>query len=143
MVGKRITMFVMTLGMSVLLFNGELLAAGKRKTAPDVTGTWSGTFVSNSNLPPFTMTVVINRNSEGRLIASSNLASDCFQSSDLQVEVNGSEVVLAGSDQTGNNLTLRGTLDDAAALLTLEYIVNGSAGGNCESDRGTGNLGKR
>jgi hypothetical protein len=142
MVGKKITTFVMILGMSGLL-NSELLAAGKQKTAPDVTGTWSGTFVSNSNLPPFTMTIVINRDSQGRLVAASNLGSDCFHSSDLQVNVDGYKVVLAGSDPQGNNLTLRGTVDDAVTLLTLDYIVNGSAGGNCESDRGTGNLGKR
>jgi len=109
----------------------------------DLTGVWSGTFRSNSNLPPFTMTIVINRDSKGRLVGTSSLDSKCFKGSNLQVTVKGSHVVLAGSDADGDSITLRGTSDKTGTLLTLNYVANGSASANCESDMGTGNLGKR
>ena len=143
MIQKKCAASVLVLGTCLLLFNADLLAADSNKPAPDLTGTWSGTFISKSNLPAFTMTIVINRDAQGRLSATASLASECFHDSNLQVDVNGSSVVLAGSDPEGNSLTLRGTLDKTETLLRLNYVVNGSAGGHCESDRGTGDLGKR
>lgn len=118
--------------------------AGSQQTGIDVTGTWAGTFYSkHSNVPPFTMTVVINTDSRGHLVASSTLNSDCLAGAHLQVTVTGSNVVLAGSDQQGDNITLRGAIDNTGTLLKATYILNGSASGKCETDDGTGSLAKR
>jgi hypothetical protein len=112
--------------------------------AADFTGTWSGTFFSkHSNVTPFTMTVVINPDSRGHLIGSSTLSSDCLKDVRLEVTVTGSNVVLAGSDENGDNITVRGTVDKTGTLLKASYILNGSATGKCETDNGTGNLAKR
>jgi hypothetical protein len=61
----------------------------------------------------------------------------------MEVTVTDSDVVLAGSDEEGNNVTLRGTLDNTGTLLKSTYILNGSATGGCETDDGTGTLRKR
>ena len=118
--------------------------AGSTQPAAEVRGTWSGTFYSkHSNVAPFTMTVVINPDSRGHLIGSSTLSSDCLKDARLEVTVTGSNVVLAGSDEDGDNITVRGTVDKTGALLKASYILNGSATGRCETDDGTGNLAKR
>jgi len=158
-----------TLSFRILLFSwlllmtmmrvGSLFAAGPtddqagqpssavssaQQPAIDVKGTWSGTFFSkHSNVAPFTMTVVINPNSKGHLIGNSSLNSHCLKGAQLEVTVTGSTVVLAGSDAEGDNMTLRGTVDSTGTLLTATYILNGSATGGCETDDGTGTLGKR
>ena len=107
-------------------------------------GTWSGSFFSgHSNFPGFTMTVVINANSSGHLVGDASLNSECLKGAKLQVTVNGSKVVLAGSDQEGDSLTVHGTLDSTNTLMQATYILNGSASGRCETDDGTGNLSKR
>jgi hypothetical protein len=109
-----------------------------------VTGTWSGTFQSDhANVAPFTITVVINPDSHGHLVGNSSLYSDCVKDVNLQVTVNGSKIVLAGSDADGNSLTFRGTIDKTGTLLNLRYIANGSASGKCETDQGSGTMGKR
>ena len=114
------------------------------KAAVDVRGTWSGTFFSkHSNVPPFTMTVVIAPNSSGRLVGSSSLNSECLKDVEMQVTVTGSNVVIAGSDEEGDSLTVRGTVDSTGALLKASYIMNGSASGRCETDDGSGSLAKR
>ena len=120
-------------------------AAGPtQQAATDVRGTWSGTFFSkHSNVAPFTMTVVINPDSRGHLIGSSALNSDCLKGAQLEITVTGSKVVLAGSDEEGDNITMRGTVDKTGTLLKASYILNGSATGRCETDDGTGNLAKR
>ena len=119
-------------------------AVSSQTPATDVRGTWSGTFYSkHSNVAPFTMTVVINPDSRGHLIGNSTLNSDCLKGAILQVTVTGSKVVLAGSDQEGDNITVRGTVDGTGTLLNANYILNGSATGKCETDDGTGSLGKR
>ena len=89
------------------------------------------------------MTVVINPDSRGHLIGSSTLNSDCLKDVRLEVTVTGSKVVLAGSDEEGDNITMRGTVDKTGTLLKASYILNGSATGRCETDDGTGNLAKR
>jgi hypothetical protein len=115
-----------------------------QQAATDFRGTWSGMFFSkHSNVVPFTMTVVINPDSRGHLIGSSTLNSDCLKDARLEVTVTGSTVVLAGSDQEGDNITVRGAVDSTGTLLTANYILNGSATGRCETDSGTGNLAKR
>ena len=132
---------------ALLLFLLSLVAvmrAAPLYAATDVRGTWTGTFSSNhSGVAPFTITVVIDANSNGHLVGTSTLNSRCLKGASLHVTVTGSTVVLAGSDRAGNNMTLRGSLDDTATLLKSAYIFNGSAGGGCETDDGTGTLTKR
>ena len=119
-------------------------AESKQQPATEIRGTWSGSFFSkHSNVAPFTMTVVINPDSRGHLIGSSTLNSDCLKDVRLEVTVTGSNVVLAGSDENGDNITVRGTVDKTGTLLKASYILNGSATGRCETDNGTGNLAKR
>jgi hypothetical protein len=112
--------------------------------ATDVKGRWSGTFHSNhSDAAPFTITVVINPDSRGHLIGNGTLTSHCLKGAQLEVTVTGSDVVLAGSDKDGNNMTVRGSLDNTGTLLKSTYILNGSATGECETDDGTGTLTKQ
>lgn len=121
--------------------NSSSPAAGQ---AADVKGTWSGTFYSrHSGVSPFTITAVIDADSHAHLIGKSSLSSDCFKDVDLKVTVDGSKVSLAGSDENGANITFQGMVDQTGTLLKLRYIINGSASGKCESDDGTGSLGKR
>jgi nitrous oxidase accessory protein NosD len=132
---------------ALLLFLLSLVAvmrAAPLYAATDVRGAWSGTFSSNhSGVAPFTISVVVDADSNGHLVGNSTLNSHCLKGAHLQVTVTGSTVVLAGSDKTGNNMTLRGSLDDTGTLLKSAYIFNGSAGGGCETDDGTGTLTKR
>jgi hypothetical protein len=119
-------------------------AGSAQQPAAEMRGTWSGTFFSkHSNVAPFTMTVVINPDSRGHLIGSSTLNSDCLKDVRLEVTVTSSNVVLAGSDENGDNITVRGTVDKTGTLLKVSYILNGSATGRCETDNGTGSLAKR
>jgi hypothetical protein len=89
------------------------------------------------------MTVVINPDSRGHLIGTSSLNSDCLKGVQLEVTVTGSQVVLAGSDEEGDSMTVRGTVDKTGTLLKANYILNGSASGRCETDDGAGSLAKR
>jgi hypothetical protein len=93
---------------------GTASASGpSQQTVPDVRGTWSGTFFSkHSNVPPFTITVVISPNSSGHLVGSLN--SECLTGAPLEVTVAGSTIVLAGSDEEGDSITVRGTVDSTA-----------------------------
>lgn len=115
-----------------------------QQAASGLKGTWSGTFISrNSAISPFTITVKINQNSFGHLIGDASLVSDCLKSHRLKVTVNGSNVVLAGSDADGDTVTFRGTIDNTGTVLTLNYIINASASRRCEIDDGTGTMVKR
>ena len=121
-----------------------IMRAASLYAANDVRGRWSGTFTSNhSGVAPFTITVVISANSRGRLVGNSTLTSHCLKGAQLQVTVTGSDVVLAGSDEAGDNMTLRGLLDSTSTLLKSTYVLNGSATGDCETDDGTGTLTKQ
>jgi hypothetical protein len=119
-------------------------AGSTQQAAAEMKGTWSGTFFSRrSNVAPFTMTVVINPDSQGHLIGSSTLNSECLKGAQLEVTVTGPKIVLAGSDDEGDNITVRGTVDKTGTLLKASYILNGSATGRCETDGGTGSLTRR
>src|SRR5436309_11601858 len=119
-------------------------AGSTQQPATDFRGTWSGTFFSkHSNVPPFTMTVVISPDSRGHLVGSSSLNSECLKGAQLEVTVTGSSIVLAGSDEEGDSMTVRGTVDSTGTLLKASYILNGSASGRCETDDGTGSLARR
>jgi hypothetical protein len=119
-------------------------SSSAHKAATDFTGTWSGTFFSrHANVASFTMTVVINSDSNGHLVGSSTLNSNCLKDVRLEVTVKGPQITLAGSDDDGDNITVRGTVDDTGKMLKANYILNGSASGRCETDGGSGNLAKR
>jgi hypothetical protein len=122
-----------------------VVAAGlSQQSTTDVTGTWSGTFQSRQpNFTPFTITVVINTDANGNLMGASSVSSDCLKDGSLHVQVNGATIVLAGGDTEGNHITFRGTIDKTGTLLKLNYVLNGSASARCESDDGTGTMGKR
>jgi hypothetical protein len=112
--------------------------------ATDFSGTWSGTlFSKRSSAAPFTITIVLNRDSNGRLAASASHNSNCLREVRLEVSIKDSQITLAGGDEEGNNVTVRGNLDRSGTMLKAEYILNGSASGRCESDTGTGTLAKR
>lgn len=112
--------------------------------SPDVKGTWSGTFFpKHANVPAFTITVAISEDADGSLIGDSSLNSNCVKGVRLKVTVTGSKVVLAGSDERGANITVRGTIDKTGTLMKSTYILNGGATGSCETDRGSGDLSKR
>src|SRR5438552_12712959 len=93
-------------------------------------------FSKHSNVAPLTMAVVINPDSRGHLIGSSSPNSECLKGAQLEVTVTGSNIVLAGSDEEGDSMTLRGTVDKTGTLLKASYILNGSATGKCETDDG-------
>lgn len=109
-----------------------------------LTGTWSGTFFpKHSNVSPFEVSIGITQNNQGRLVSTATLNSPCIHGAQMEITVNGSSLVLAGSDEEGDSLTIRGGLDPTGTLLQVSYILNGSASGRCETDNGTGSLGKR
>jgi hypothetical protein len=119
-------------------------SSSAQKTAADFRGTWSGTlFSTHANVAPFTMTVVISPDSNGHLVGASTLNSDCLKDVRLEVTVKGPEITLSGSDDEGNNITVRGKVDNTGTMVKANYILNGSASGRCETDGGTGNLAKR
>jgi Domain of unknown function (DUF1929)/Concanavalin A-like lectin/glucanases superfamily/Bacterial Ig-like domain (group 2)/Glyoxal oxidase N-terminus len=124
---------------------GPAAATGSTSKAPiDLRGTWSGTFVSkDSNAVSFTITVVVHEDSQGHLVGSSTLNSDCLKDAQLQVNVTGSQVVLAGSNEAGDDITVRGTVNRTGTALKSSYILDGSATGKCETDAGTGTLTKQ
>jgi len=138
--------FILSLIISAILILADQnkLPSSAQKTATDFTGTWSGTFFSkHANVAPFAMTVVINPDAHGYLIGASTLDSDCLKDVRLEVTVKGPQITLAGSDDEGDNITVRGTVDGTGTRLKANYILNGSASGRCETDDGTGNLAKR
>jgi len=132
--------FLVIMGVALLFAASP---AGSSSPA-DVRGTWSGTFFSkHSNVAPFTMTVVINPDARGHLVGSFTLNSDCLKGAQFEVTVTGSKLVLAGSDEEGASITVRGTVDSTGTLVKASYILNGSASGRCETDDGTVNLARQ
>lgn len=131
-----------------LLFSGLMLVVGAGlaygQSSGSLSGTWSGAFHSrHKSTSPFTMTVEISPDAKGHLVGTASLNSECLSEAKLHVTPNGSKVTLAGSDPDGDNVTFIGTLDSSGTLLTFTYIINASASGKCETDDGTGTLGKR
>jgi hypothetical protein len=118
--------------------------ASPPQTLTDIRGSWSGTLFSNhANTAPFTITVVITRGSSAHLMGNSTLSSDCLRGAKLQTLITGTSVVLAGSDEEGDNVTIRGTLNASGDIMKASYLLNGSATGTCETDDGKGQLAKR
>src|SRR5438445_10935897 len=137
MTSKTFLFRVLLLSLLVLMGAASLYAAspGDRPAsaagstqppATDFRGTWSGTFFSkHSNVAPFTMTVVINPDSRGHLIGSSSLNSECLKGAQLEVTVTSSHVVLAGSDEARDGMTLRATAEKTMTQVRANYILNG------------------
>jgi len=138
-------LFRLTAVITFLLIVGLTPNTGR---AGDKDVTWSGIFQSgSSNIPPFMFRTVITRDSQGHLIGKTQLGSRCIRDVlkviDLQVTVNGSNVLLAGSSKDGVSVTVHGTIDPSGTLLNVHYIINGSASGLCELVSGTGKLSKQ
>jgi hypothetical protein len=94
------------LGILTLVLLSLHFEAPAQQPAPDLTGIWSGTFISrNSDISPFTITVKINKNSRGQFVGDASLISDCLDSPRLAVTVNGSIVVLEGNDSKGDGVS--------------------------------------
>lgn len=126
--------------------NGQSAQAGgpSNSAAIDMKGVWSGTLFSNhADVAPFTMTVVVTKNGNTHFVGDSSMNSDCLRGAKLQVAVTNGSVVLAGSTDEGDNITVRGTLNATGDILQASYILNGSASGKCETDDGKGQLAKR
>ena len=139
----RIT-YVLRIALVCCLMSLLVIQVAQAQAADPLTGTWSGAFQSrHRSVSPFNMTIVITPNAKGHLIGGASLNSSCLSEAQLQVTRNGSNVTLAGHDKEGDNLTVHGTLDSTGTILTVTYILNASASGKCETDDGTGNLGKR
>ena len=120
------------------------LNAGSIADSSPVAGTWHGTLSSHAH-PDESVpaTLVINKDLDAKLTGAVNLLSRCIKDVTLEVTVDGRNVVLAGTDDDGDTLTLRGMLDDSGASLSMTYILNSSASGRCETDQGAGTLKKR
>jgi len=142
------------LSLTISMFVGTVLAAtsgdtgntsaGTKSPAVDLRGTWTGAFQPrNHDVPPFTVTISIDQDEHGKLVGKLSHDSSCLEDAALEVTMEGSKVSLAGSDSRGNSVTFHGKLDRTATLLNTNYIMNGSATGKCESDGGTGTLGKQ
>jgi hypothetical protein len=158
MIGRR-TLATISLAFVILATAGDRLVAASTPGSPNpqntsdsgrasqvssaLQGTWSGSFFSRHSSSGFTLTVVITPGSRGHLVGDSTLSSSCLKGAKLQITSTGSKVTLAGSDEEGDSLTIHGTLDGTGSLMQATYILNGSASGKCETDDGTGNLGKR
>ena len=119
-----------------------LQAASAGTNMLPLVGTWQGTF-SSHNFASFPVTLVINQGVGVKLTGAVNLGSPCLRNANLQVTVNGSSVVLAGSSAGGDSITFNGTLDSAGTQLDMKYILNASASGKCETDDGAGTLDKQ
>ena len=142
---RRFLLVGMILCVSIAPYNLAQTASPSStgQNITDLKGTWSGTFFSSQGFSPFSLTVVITPNSNGHLTGNSSLNSECLKGARFDVTVQGSTVVLAGSDEEGDNLTLRGNLDSSGAMIAANYIINASATGTCETDNGSVSLAKR
>ena len=138
--------FRLLLLVPLMLFAGIQFLHGaslSSQTSTDVAGTWSGTFQSRQpHFSPFTITVVISPDASGNLVGASSVSSDCLKDGTLQVTVKGANIVLAGGDTEGDHITFTGMIDRTGSLMNLHYVLNSSASARCESDDGTGTMGK-
>jgi hypothetical protein len=109
--------------------------------ASEFTGRWQGT-LSSRNYGSVPVTLVVNQGVGTKLTGAVNLISRCLRDADLNVTTAGSNVVMAGANPKGDTITFKGSLNDTATQLTVTYIINGSASGECETDDGSGTLKK-
>jgi hypothetical protein len=128
--------------LSILITLFLAVLSSSETTPASLTGTWEGRF-SSRNFASFPVTLVVNQGVGGRLTGAVNLISPCLRNANLQITIEGSNVVLAGQDPEGDTITFEGSLDEQGTQLTMSYILNGSATGRCETDDGSGTLDKR
>jgi hypothetical protein len=119
---------------------------------PEIHGHWSGTFHSKHfNRAPFTLDLDIDQADEpgprghkhGHLNNNSGPSYCIAGDVNLDIDREGSSVVIAGTNPTGDTITMVGTVDPTGNQLTLNYVTNGSVSGKCESDDGTASLAKK
>ena len=103
---------------------------------------WSASQCCKDDPASVPVTLVINQGVGVKLTGAVNLGSPCLRNANLQLTVSGLNVVLAGSGPNGDSITFKGTVDSAGTQLTLNYILNASASGKCETDDGAGTLDK-
>jgi hypothetical protein len=124
-------------------------SAVAKEFEPDIDGHWSGTFRSNRfNKAPFTLDMDIDKKQEkdnkrhGRW---SNSGPTYCLGGDVNFDVDrqGSQVTIAGTNAKGNTITIVGTIDPTGSLMTVNYHTNGSLSGDCESDDGAASLKKK
>jgi len=119
----------------------SVIQAGAATNSLPLAGTWQGRF-SSRNYASFPVTLIINQGVGVKLTGAANLGSPCLRNANIQVTVSDLNVVLAGSDANGNSITFKGTIDSAGTQLTMNYVLNASASGKCETDDGAGTLDK-
>jgi hypothetical protein len=116
---------------------------------PDIHGHWSGTFRSKHfHIAPFTLDMDIDStevpghrgHKQGRLSKNSGPTYCLKGDVNLEIDRQGSNVVIAGTNGTGDTISMIGTLDPTGTLMTLNYVTNGSISGQCESDDGVATL---
>jgi hypothetical protein len=129
-----------------------MLPASAVAKEPEIHGHWSGTFRSKHfHIAPFTLDLDIDAVDEpghrGRKLGHLNKNSGpsyCLTGDvNLQIDREGSNVVIAGTNRSGDTISMVGTLDPTGTLMTLNYVTNGSISGSCESDGGTVTLTKQ
>jgi len=138
-----------TLGVVLLLSiltpfgraGSSVIQASTAKNSLPLAGTWHGRF-SSRNFASFPVTLIINQGVGVKVTGAANLGSPCLRNANLQVTVSNLNVVVAGSDANGNSITFKGTIDSAGTQLTMNYVLNASASGKCETDDGAGTLDK-
>ena len=129
-----------------------MLAAPAVAKEPDIHGHWSGTFRSKHfHIAPFTLALDIDTaevpghrgHKLGRLGKNSGPAYCLSGDVNLDIDRQGSNVVIAGTNGTGDTISLVGTIDPTGNMMTLNYVTNGSISGKCESDDGVATLEKK
>jgi hypothetical protein len=129
-----------------------MLPASAVAKEPEIHGHWSGTFRSKHfHIAPFTLDLDIDAVDEpghrGRKLGHLNKNSGpsyCLTGDvDLQIDREGSNVVIAGTNRLGDTITLVGTIDTTGKHMTLNYVTNGSVSGKCETDDGIASLAKQ
>lgn len=129
-----------------------MLPASAVAEEPAIHGHWSGTFRSKHfNKAPFTLDLDIDQDDEpgrrgrkhGHLNKHSGPSYCIAGDVNLHIDREGSNVVIAGTNPTGDTITMVGTVDPAGNQLTLNYNTNGSVSGKCESDDGMASLAKK
>ena len=116
---------------------------------PDIHGHWSGAFRSKHfHIAPFTLDMDIDSaevpgrrgHKHGRLGKNSGPGYCISGDVNLEIDREGSNVVIAGTNGTGDTISLVGTIDPSGSVMTLDYVTNGSVSGKCESDDGMATL---
>jgi hypothetical protein len=121
---------------------------------PAIHGHWSGAFHSKHfHIAPFTVDMDIDPDDvpghkghkghkHGHL--KNNGPAYCLAGDvNLEIDREGSNVVIAGTNASGDTISFVGTIDTTGNLMMLNYVTNGSVSGKCESDDGTTSLQKK